>query len=139
MPLVLRPPGESQPLTERLAGLGRARRIAIIAEGVFRLAAVAVAAVGLACALDMAFHLPGFARTAGLVAALVAVGVLSLRGVRRPTREPVHPLAVALLLEDAFPRFNDSLASAVEFLTADAAAANRTGSPRFRRVAVIRA
>ena len=139
MPFVLRPPDAAPPaLTERLAGLGRARRIAAVAGGTFRLAAVVTAAVGVACALDFAFHLPAVARAFAFAGTLAAAGVLYVRGVRAPGREPAHPLAVALHLEGRFPRLNDALASAVEFLSAGDAA-DRLGSARFRRVAVVRA
>ncbi|OWK38320.1 hypothetical protein [Fimbriiglobus ruber] len=138
MPFVLRPPTDAPPpLTERLAHLGLARRRAAVAAGVFRVAAIAVFAVTAACALDAAVHLPGEVRAAFLAALLVGVSIAVALWVRGPARESTHPLSVALLLERLFPRLNDALASAVEFLgTADGEA---TGSPRFRRVAVIRA
>src|SRR5688500_5801755 len=136
MPLVLRPPGETlAPLPDRLGQLGRARRRAAIAAGSFRLIALALALVAAACALDAAVHLPGAVRAVLLVGTLAAVGAAVLRWVRAPARQKAHPLAVALLLEDRFPRLNDSLASAVAFLEA----APPTGMNRFRRVAVRRA
>src|SRR5579885_821419 len=140
MPIVLRPPDEHEaaPLPDRLARLGRARRRAAVAAGAFRLAALALVLVAAACGLDAAAHLPGAVRAGLLVGILGAVGAAFLRWVRVPAREPVHPLAVALLLEETFPRLNDSLASAVDFLEAGGTAAPG-GSNRFRRVAVTRA
>jgi hypothetical protein len=135
MPLVLRPPTEHVALPDRLGTLGRARRRAIVAAGVFRLVALTLALVALAGGLDAAIHLPGGVR-AVLLVGIVSAGIITfLRGVRRPLREPVHPLGVALLLEDEFPKLNDSLASAVDFLEAGPP----VGGNRFRRVAVTRA
>ena len=140
MPFVIRPPGEAAPpLTDRLAGLGRARRLAAVAAGALTLFAAGLAAVGAVCVLDAAVHLPAPVRVLLLAGILTAAGVLYLRGVRKPARQSTHPLSVALLLEDLYPPLNDSVASAVEFLSADAATADRLGSARFRRVAVIRA
>jgi hypothetical protein len=136
MPIVLRPPGvDAAPLPDRLGRLGRARRQVAVAAGGFRLIALALALVASACALDAVVHLPGAVRAVLLVATVAAVGAAALRWVRTPARQPAHPLAVALLLEDRFPKLNDSLASAVDFLAAVPAA----GMNRFRRVAVKRA
>ena len=136
MPIVLRPPGDDvAPLPDRLGRLGRARRRTAVAAGSFRLIALALALVAASCALDVAVHLPGAVRAVLLVGTLAAVGAAILRWVRTPARQPAHPLAVAMLLEDRFPRLNDSLASAVDFLEAGSTG----GMNRFRRVAVRRA
>ena len=135
MSLVLRPPtADARPLPDRLGQLGRARRRAALAAGWFRVVAAAVAAVTVSCALDAAVHLPAVVRAGLLVGTIASVGAAYLRWVRRPGRQSVRPLAVALALEDRFPRLNDALASAVDFLEADA-----TGGSRFRKVAVTRA
>ncbi len=135
MALVLRPAGDAPPLPERLGELGRARRRVLVTTGFARFLAAFVGIVAFTCTLDAFLHLPGFVRALALVAAIAAAGVLWLRGVRRSAKEPVHPLAVAMLLEDRFPRLNDSLASAVDFLEAQEAGVTN----RFRRVAVKRA
>lgn len=135
MPLVLRPPtDELRPLPDRLGQLGRARRRTAVAAGALRVVAAAVAAVTVSCALDAAVHLPAVVRAMLLVAIIAGVGAGYLRWVRRPARQSVRPLAVALALEDRFPRLNDALASAVDFLEADP-----DGGSRFRKVAVTRA
>jgi len=135
MALVLRPPGETLPIPERLGELGRARRRVLVATGFAWFLAAFVGIVALTCALDALVHLPGFIRAIALVGAIAAAGVLWVRGVRRAAQEPVQPLAVAMLLEDRFPRLNDSLASAVDFIEAE----NVGVTNRFRRVAVKRA
>lgn len=136
MPLVLRPPTEreTETLPDRLGQLGRTRRRVFLATAWFHLLALTLAVLAAACALDIAFHLPGVVRAALLVGVLATVGVSFLRGVRSASGEPVSPLAVALLLEERFPRLNDSLASAVDFLTS-----GTVRTSRFRRVTTVRA
>jgi hypothetical protein len=133
MPLVLRPPTERVSLTDRLGDLGRTRRRVLVVRGAFRVLAAAAVLVAAACALDVAVHLPGIVRAVLLVGTLAAVGVVFLRGVAKSVREPVHPLAIALMLEEQFPRLNDALASAVDFLT------HADRSSRFGRITVARA
>ncbi len=134
MPFVLRPPTD-RPLTDRLAGLGTSRRLAAVTAGAFRLVAVTLAAVTAACALDAAVHLPAAVRAVALAGTLAGIGVLFVRWVRRPSRQPSGAMAVALELEDRYPDLNDSLASAIDFLQHEAG--DRLG--RFHRVAVVRA
>jgi hypothetical protein len=137
MPLILRPPGESIPLPQRLAGLGRARKFAAVAAGVFTLAALVWLAAAVACLLDAWLNLPAGVRGIFLGGCLGLAGWLFVRGVRRPLREPIDPFSVALLLERHFPRMNDALASAVAFL--ERVEGPRAGAALFRKVAVIRA
>ena len=133
MAFVLRSPGRSLSLPDRLAELGRGRRRAGVAAGLFRLAAGSMALLAGLAALDAAVHLPAVARAVGLVAWLTATVVLYLRGVHGPARHSTRPLSVALLLEAQFPKFNDALATAVDLLTSGRAAS------RFRDVTVLRA
>ena len=137
MAFVLRPPGESISLAQELRALGDRRKQAIVLGGVLRWLAVVVACVGLAGALDVAFHLPGFARALLLVGTLSTAGALALRDIFAPSRQAVKPLRVAMLLEDRFPKFNDALASAVEF--SEMSPTEKPQSARFRRVAIARA
>ena len=134
MALILRPPGTHAPLPEHLAGLGRVRRAVAAAGAGFALVGWVAAAVLAAGALDAAFHLPALARGFMLVGTLVGAGVLWLR-LRAALRLPTEPLAVALELEDRFPRLNDSLASAVAFLDAgdDAAVSHRLRAAAVRK------
>ncbi len=137
MPFVLRPPGESITLVDQLAALGVQRKRAIVTAGSLRLVAVVVACVGLAAAVDLALHLPGFARALLLLGTLATVGLLGLRDVLLPGRRAVKPLRVAMLLEERFPKFNDALASAVEFSAMEPT--DKPTSARFRKIAIARA
>src|SRR5437764_1274385 len=115
MALILRPPGSRPPLPEQLAALGRSRRLVAVAAGSFALVGWVAAAALVSCGLDAAFHLPPVVRGFLLAGTLAVGGVLAL-GVRGAVRLRTAPLAVALELEERFPRLNDSLASAVSFL-----------------------
>ena len=138
MGLILRPPGSLASLPDRLGHLGRFRRRVAVAAELFRVVAVPLAIATAACGLDVAVHLPAVVRVGFLGAVLISAGVLFLTGLRRANRLPTSPLAVALLLEDRFPRLNDAVASAVSFLT-PGSTVERPGAGRFRAVAVTRA
>lgn len=136
MPIVLRPLAERSNLPTRLTDLGRVRKTARVLAGAFTVLAVLVAGATIGCALDATIGLSSVVRALILLGTLASAGVLLLRGVWRPLVEPVRPLAVAHLLEDRFPKLNDSLASAIDFLTGG----NATNtSARFQRIAVVRA
>lgn len=135
MPILLRPLDQRSHLPTKLLDLGRSRKTALVAAGGFLLVAVGLVAVTTAGALDAAYHLPGVVRAAFLVAILVGVGTLFLRRVWQPFAASNRPVDVAHLLEVQYPRLNDSLASAVEFESAD----HPHTSERFRRIAVVRA
>lgn len=136
MPIVLRPFPDRASLPTRLADLGRSRKAARVLTGAFISLAAVLAVVTLCCALDAVFGLSALARAAFLLVALAAGGALLVRGVWRPMRETVRPQAVAHMLEERYPKLNDSLASAVDFLSAGDMPAT---SARFRRIAVVRA
>src|SRR5262245_5053570 len=104
MPLVLRPPGSRPALPDHLTTLGRTRKRVAVVAGLFALVGVAIGATLLACVLDAAFHLPPLARGLALAATLAAAGVVWLRGTAAAFRLPTDPLAVALELEDRFPK-----------------------------------
>lgn len=139
MPLILRPLGDSVPLTEHLLGLGRSRRAARVTAGVTLFLATLLAGLCSLGILDSIFALPAWFRAVSLVLGLFGIRALYLRVVRSRVAESVNPLSIALLLEDRFPRLNDSLASAVEFLLGDQQEKPAVDSPRFRRIAVVRA
>ncbi|CEF48215.1 unnamed protein product [uncultured bacterium] len=117
MSLVLRPPGHRTGLPDHLANIGTARKRTALLSGVCTLVAVVVGLVLLTCVLDAVFHLPRLARGFALVGTLAAAGVVWLRGPAAALRLPTEPLPVALELEERFPTLNDSLASAVSFLS----------------------
>ncbi len=136
MPIVLRPLAERSSLPTRLTDLGYARKTARVLTGAFTLLAVLVGGAVVGCVLDSAVGLNAVLRAVVLVATLAAAGVIALRFVWKPLLEPVRPLAVAHLLESRYPKLNDSLASAVDFLTSSDT--GRT-SARFQRIAIVRA
>jgi hypothetical protein len=136
MPILLRPLDQRSHLPTRLADLGRTRKTAIVAAGVFVLFAAVLAAVATACLLDAAYHLPAVVRAAVLLVTAVGGGAIFLRSVWKPMVEPSGAGHVAHLLEEQNPKLNDSLASAVEFVST---AENPHTSARFRRIAVVRA
>jgi hypothetical protein len=136
MPIVLRPFPERSSLPTRLTDLGRSRKAARVLIGAFGVLSVLVAGACLGVAVDASIGLPAVLRALVLLATLAGVGVIFLKGLWRPLRQPVHPLAVAHLLEAKYPKLNDSLASAIDFLTSGD---NPATSPRFRKIAVVRA
>ncbi|HVL11592.1 MAG TPA: hypothetical protein VM529_03455 [Gemmata sp.] len=118
MAFLLRPPDLREQLTETLSDLGRFRKRVEVATGFFRFVAVLVGGAALACVLDSLFHLPPLARAFALVGTLALAGMVWLGGVARAAALRTDALAVALELEEKYPKLNDSLASAVEFLEA---------------------
>ncbi len=120
MPLVLHTPFERVSLTDRLAELGRSRKRTAIASGVFTFLATLIGLTTLAGVADAAWHWAPVYRALALVLILTAAGVVWLRSVACPWRYRTDALSMALELEERFATFNDSLASAVSFLAADA-------------------
>ncbi|HSQ56634.1 MAG TPA: hypothetical protein VLM40_12900, partial [Gemmata sp.] len=116
MAFLLRPPDLREQLTENLGDLGRFRKRVAVAAGLFRFIAVVVGCTLLACVLDSLFHMPPLVRGFALVAILALACVLWVRGVSRSLSLRTDSLSIALELEEKYPRFNDALASAVEFL-----------------------
>ena len=129
---------DPRPLFERLAGLRRRLRRVTVVRGCCWIAALAVAAVAAVGWLDYRLHLPALLRGLALVGILGGAGVLFVRDVVRPLRGSGNLLGLAKRVESEFPRLNDSLASAVQFLEVpeDSDAA---GSPVLRREAINRA
>ncbi|MBA4186463.1 MAG: hypothetical protein C0467_00450 [Planctomycetaceae bacterium] len=135
MALVLRPPTNSESLTDTLGDLGRSRKLVAVATGLFAFVGVTVGTVLIACLLDAAFHLPSLARGLALVTVLTLAGVVWIRGVRRSLALRSDAQSIALELEEKYPALNDSLASAVAFLEADDAD-ERGVSSQLEQVAV---
>ena len=134
MALVLRPLDGKIPLTTRLARIGRDRRQAAVLGGAFRGTALLLLALTAEATLDVAIHLPATARAVLLVVAVTGVVATHRRFVAAPLREGARPADVARLLETRYPKLNDALASAVDFLTT-----SRSGAAQFRDIAVVRA
>jgi hypothetical protein len=116
MGLLLRAPGERESLPTQLSDLGRTRKRVAMTGGVCAFVAAVVGLVTLACFLDAAIHLSPLVRGFALVVILAVAGVVWVRGISRAARLRTDSLSIALELEDTFPTFNDSLASAVSFL-----------------------
>ena len=131
-----RPLAERSSLPTRLTDLGYARKTARVLAGGFGVLTILVAGFAAGVVLDATIGMPAVVRAVILLGTLVAAGVLFLRDVWRPLRQPVRPLHVAHLLEARFPKLNDSLASAADFLTATESG---NTSARFQRIAVVRA
>lgn len=136
MPIVLRPLAERSSLSTRLTDLGRSRKTVRVLTGLFTVLAVVIGGATLGISLDAAFGLHLLLRVLVLLLTLVTAGVIALRTVWSPLAETVRPLAVAHLLEARFPKLNDCLASAIDFL---ASGDDANTSARFRRIAVVRA
>ena len=134
MAFVLRSPYRKVSLATRLGELGRSRRRAGSTAAWLRGAVWVMLWATISVLLDAAFHLPAAARATLLVVGLVGSASVWV-SIRRAGRVSTQPQAVARLLEDRFPKLNDALASAVDFLTAK----TPPGSERFRQVAVLRA
>ena len=122
MPIVLSPPGERMPLTARLAALGKFRKTVAAAAGLFALIGTLAAALLAACSLDAWLHLSPLVRGFALTGTLVLAGIIWFRRIRPAFRWRTDPLSVALDLEYRFPRLNDSLGSAISFLSDETAA-----------------
>ncbi len=134
MSLLIRPPTEDLHLPTRLASLGQARKVAVVCAAGFAVVSVTIALVTFFCTLDVWLRLSAAVRVLFLVATLGTAGFLIVRRLFPAFREPTHPLAIAMRLEDRFPTLNDSVASAIDFDSSD-----RFGSKRFRQVATKRA
>jgi hypothetical protein len=136
MPITLRPLDQRSHLPTRLLEFGWSRKLTILIGGAFALIAVVLLTVVVACSLDSAFYLPAVTRAAMLVVLAGGGAALAYRWLGKPFMEPVHPQRMAHLLEEKYPKLNDSLASAIAFLLGGE---SEHTSARFRHVAVMRA
>src|SRR5436853_7274372 len=84
-----------------------------VARGVALTAAVAVALVALAAAVDYVYELPWLARAGLAAAGAAAVGLLAARWVVRPARA-WQAARVAAELEGPFPRLGQRLRTATQ-------------------------
>src|SRR5207249_10121534 len=73
----------------------------------------------------------------GLVTLVAGVPLLVRRWITRPLAGSGDPVRTAMCVERAYPEFNDSLVSAVQFLRQDAT--DRRTSPSLRKAAIRRA
>src|SRR5262245_36976677 len=103
-------------LRRRLAWLRRQGRFISLCRGLRVLLGLAGAGITLLGVLDWRWHLPGPVRGAGLALLLISAGIVLLRHLISPLRQPADDLSLALRIEEAHLGLNDSLASAVQFL-----------------------
>src|SRR3954468_25077666 len=139
MPLTLPPPLPTREdgLTRRLDNIAaRLRRVVILRAGSW-LVLLRLLVLGGLAVLDHRYQLPPLVRALGLVASLVAVPLLVRRWIVRPLAGSHDRQSVALRVERAYPEFNDSLVSAVEFMGRDSD--DRATSVAFRKMAIRRA
>src|SRR5262245_39210769 len=139
MPLTLPPPLPTREdvLTRRMQGVSaRLRRVVVLRAGswLIVLSLLFVGALGYA---DHRFHLPALVRALGLVALIAGVPLLFRRWISRPLAGSGDPVRIAMRVERAYPEFNDSLASAIQFLRQDLT--DRRTSPGLRKAAIRRA
>ena len=119
---MIRPPSSPSPeasereLRRRLAALRRRLRLVAFCRGGGWLLAAVLLPLAVVGVVDYRLHLPGLARAVVLVSLLAAGGVIVLRFLLRPLRQPADDLSLALRIEDRYPLLNDSLASTVQFL-----------------------
>jgi hypothetical protein len=139
VPLTLAPPplDRDDALTRRLDGIGsRLRRAVVLRSGAWMIGLSVLFLGGLAF-LDYRFQLPSLIRAMGLVGYLVALPILYRRWIREPLSGTDDRVQIAIRVERAYPEFNDSLVSAVQFLRRDPD--DRTSSPKLRSAAIRRA
>ncbi|MBN1942151.1 MAG: hypothetical protein JW849_02550 [Phycisphaerae bacterium] len=94
--------------------LRRMLRSRLLVEGLSRLALAAAAGVAVTLGLDYSLRLDRPLRAAALFLFALFMLYVLWRRVVRPMLAPMHPHALALLLERGFPQINDRLMTALE-------------------------
>jgi hypothetical protein len=139
MPLSLLPPPltREDALTRRIDSVSsRVRRTVVLRSGSW-LIALAILFVGGLALLDSRFQLPSLVRALGLAMFLVGTPILFRRWVLKPLAGCDDPVQTALRIERAYPEFNDSLVSAVQFSQMESH--DRRSSSGLRNAAIRRA
>jgi hypothetical protein len=131
-----RPAPGPETLRQRLAALRRQLRLVATLRGGGWLVAVLFVPMVAAGLLDWRFHLPALVRAVLLIGTLTAAGLVALRQLLRPLSDRSDDLTLALRVEEAFPGFNDALASTVQFL--DRSRPDAAGESESLRNAAIR-
>lgn len=139
MPLTLPPPlpTREEGLNRRLDQISARLRRVVAARAGSWLVVVTVVFLGGLAVFDSRFQFPGLVRALGLVTYLAAIPVLAWRWIVRPLAGAGDRQAIAGRVERAYPEFNDSLVSAVEFLQREPD--DRATSVAFRKLAIGRA
>src|SRR4051812_4575879 len=99
MPLLLTPAASPPDLRDRLAGLRRRWRRAVLVRGACTVIAGALGAVVVVGLLDAVVTLPALVRAVLLVGLLTVGGLFLRRGLLQPWRELGDDLALALRVE----------------------------------------
>lgn len=139
MPLTLLPPPPTREdaLTRRLDQIAARLRWTVVLRSGSWLVALSILLIGLLALVDYWFPLPALVRSLGLVAYLVALPILYRRWISKPLEGVNDPVQIAFRVERAYPEFNDSLVSAIQFLRKTPT--DRTTSPGLRKAAIRRA
>lgn len=126
-----RPPA----LTEQLSDIRSRIRQALWTNGLGRLAVVTVGLILAACLADWMFHFDdqGVRLILGLSIVAASAWVV-YRHLVTPLKVPFSNVDLALRIEDRYPGFQDSLASAVQFL--EGRADPQVGSPALQQAVV---
>jgi hypothetical protein len=106
------------PLQNRLAALRRRLRLVVTFRGSSWLATILFTAIAVVGLLDWRLHLGIALRISLLTGTLTVLGYVAYRLVVWPLATGTDDLHLALRLEKLYPSFNDSLASAVQFMEA---------------------
>jgi hypothetical protein len=127
------------PTPEALArGIGRVRRrarVTLLASGAAWLVAAVGGLIVAAALLDRSIHLDSPAVRLGLLAAIVAgAAIIGWRYLIAPVVFPISDAALAMKIEERFPRFREGLASSLQFLNSQCDPA--LGSPALQRQAI---
>ena len=138
MPLILRPPGLTDNLPQRLTDLGRTRKLESIAFATSRCLTVCLMLTAAWLFLDSLVHLPSWLRVVGLSSIVVTAAILS-RYLAQALATSTDPLAVALRLEANCPELNDALGSAISFITHRQSHPTVRAATRFEQATLSRA
>jgi len=139
MPFTLLPPPltREDALTRRLDSIAtRIRRSVTLRSASWLIMLTAIFLGGFAL-LDYRFQLPGLVRALGLAVYLIGLPLLFRRWILQPLQGTGDPIQIAMRVERAYPEFNDSLTSAIQFLQQEKK--SRTSSPGLRNAAIRRA
>jgi hypothetical protein len=128
-------PPTAEALARGIGGVRRRARVTLVASGAAWLIVAAGGLILAATLLDRAVHLDSpAARLALLVAVLGATTLVCWRYLISPFVFPISDAALAMKIEERFPRFREGLASSLQFLKTDCDPA--LGSPELQRQAI---
>jgi hypothetical protein len=124
-------------LQEHFAALRRRLRFVLMLRGLAWILALLLWAGFVIGLIDWSLHVPALVRGFLLTGLLTCAGIIAYRSIFQPLLATADDFGLAFQIESRFPELNDSLASAVQFLKDDKAAASSSAS--MRRQAIVRA